>query len=126
MKRFRSIIVLVACVVIVGLGVQCKKSTDDRTAQAGRNKTSSKVVDVDELVRRPDDFKGAIGVTGTVVQLEESTGTFVLGCKDACVALPVTFKGKIPAVGTKVTVYGEVTKVEGEKYIFAAREVKPR
>lgn len=124
MRTFRSIIVAIALVVIAALGIQCSKSPENQDTNAGRDKTSSKVVDVDKLVRHPGDFKSSIGVIGTLTQLDEEKGVFVLGCEDACVALPVKFKGKLPAVGTKVTVYGEVTKAEDEKYIFVAQEIK--
>jgi hypothetical protein len=124
MEPFRSIIVVVALVVIAIFEIQCAKSTDNQPAQASRNNASFKVVDVDVLVRHPEDFKGSIGVTGRVTHLDESKSAFVLGCEDACVALSVRFKGKMPAIGTGVTVYGEVTKAEDAKYIFAAQEIK--
>lgn len=124
MNRFLLIIAGISLVTMAVLGIQCSKPADDETTQASRNKTLSKVVDIDELVRHPEDFKGFIGVRGTVTQVDESKTAFVLGCEDACVAMTVTFKGQMPAVGTEVTLYGEVTKAEGDRYIFAAQDIR--
>lgn len=124
MRTFRSIIVVIALLVMAASGIHCSKSPDNQNAQAGAEKTSSKVVSVDKLVRRPDKFKGSIGVTGSVAQLDEAKGVFVLGCGDSCVSLPVKFKGEMPAVGAKVTVYGEITKTEDGKYVFDGQKVE--
>jgi len=124
MRTFRSIIMVIALLVIAASGINCSKSSDNQNAQARAEKSSPKVVSVDKLVRRPDKFKGTIGVNGAVSKLDEAKGVFVLGCGDACVSLPVKFQGKMPAVGTKVTVYGEITKTEDGKYVFAGQRIE--
>lgn len=83
-----------------------------------------KIVGVDEIVSKPLQFKGFIGVVGEVIKVGASKGMFLLGCEDACVMMPVRYKGQMPKLGSSITVFGEVKKQENGKYIFEAEEFK--
>ena len=119
MKKLRLATYGMAWLWIIAAGICCSKQAEDKT-------NGAPIVTVDELVKHPDDFKGVIGVTGTVNKVDESKAVFTLSCEDACIAVPVTFPGKIPVAGNEVTVFGQVAKAEGGKYVFAAREIKTK
>ncbi|MDI6782686.1 MAG: hypothetical protein QME64_01160 [bacterium] len=86
----------------------------------------STVVNIDAIVQHPGAFKGYIGVSGTVVKVDKSKNFFVLGCKDACMIMPVRFRGEMPHPESEIIVYGEIQEAEGGKYIFDARKVKSK
>lgn len=89
-----------------------------------REKTSEiKIVGVDKIVSNPLEFKGFIGVAGEVIKIDLSKGTFLLGCEDTCIIMPVRYKGQMPKLGSRITVFGEI-KQEKEKYIFEATQIK--
>ncbi|MCM8796992.1 MAG: hypothetical protein NC923_03835 [Candidatus Omnitrophica bacterium] len=82
-----------------------------------------KIVGVDEIVSNPLQFRGFIGVVGEVIKVNAAKGMFLLGCQDTCIIMPVRYKGQMPKLGDRITVFGEI-KQEKEKYIFEATEVK--
>lgn len=96
-----------------------------KTVTPETNVNLSKVVDIDEIARHPDHFKGSIEVVGRVVKVDESKAIFVLGCEDVCVAMPVRYGGQMPNLGSEVVVYGEIKETEG-KYIFEGQQIKAR
>jgi len=65
-----------------------------------------------------------IGVRGIVIKAEKTMNIFLLGCEDTCYFMPIQYRGQFPNVKSKVTVYGNIKKQGGEKYIFQAREIK--
>lgn len=85
-----------------------------------------KVINVDEIVSTPDQYKGFMGVEGTVIRIEESKGIFLLGCEDACIFMPVKFIGQAPELKSEIVVYGELIKQEDGRYIFQGKEVKTK
>ncbi|UCE74511.1 MAG: hypothetical protein JSV56_02080 [Methanomassiliicoccales archaeon] len=119
---------------IIGIGlllaaifvVHIMKPPDDKAKPAQTNANLSKVVDVDEIVRHPDRFRGPIGVSGRVIKLDQAQASFALGCEDACVMVPVRYRGQMPALGSEIVVYGEIKEAEGGRYIFEGQEVKAR
>ena len=84
-----------------------------------------KIVDIDKIVRHPERFKGPVGVVGKVIKVNESKAFFILGCKDACVRMPVSYRGQMPDQGSEIIVYGEI-KEEGGRYIFEGQVVKAK
>lgn len=86
--------------------------------------TLTKVVDVDDLAAHPDRFRGLVAVVGQVTKVEQSRAVFLLGCEDACVTIPVKYKGQMPKLGSQVTVYGQVQEAERGARIFEAQEIK--
>jgi len=82
-----------------------------------------KIVYVDEIARAPDRFRGYIGVIGEVIKIDVSQAIFVLGCLDSCIRIPVRYKGQMPKLRSKITVFGEIKEEKG-RYIFEAKEFK--
>ena len=103
-----------------------KPSTTDDKGNLKKTDVNTKVVDVDEIAKHPDRFKDTIGVVGKVIEVDESKAFFALGCEDACVMIPVKYKGQMPEVESYITVYGEIKEAEGGRYIFEGQEVKAR
>jgi len=83
----------------------------------------SKIIDVDTIVNYPEQYKGFIGVSGIIIKKIDEAN-FILGCKDSCIIMPVSFRGKIPDKGSEIIVWGEIKKAKNEKYFFEAKEVK--
>lgn len=103
-----------------------KNSTEKSNLQKEYNNLSIKVVNVDEVVNAPDRYKGFLGVEGTIISVDESKDIFLLGCEDACIFMPVKYKGQIPEPKSEIIVYGEIKKQEDKRYIFQGKEVKTK
>ncbi len=83
-----------------------------------------KDVSLDEIVAAPDRFQDPVRVKGVVVNGRNAKNVFMLGCEDACFVMPVQYKGRLPALKSKVAVYGIVKKQPDGRYIFQAAEIK--
>ncbi len=86
--------------------------------------TLANPVSVDEVARYPDRFRGSISVVGKVTKIDGTGASFILGCDDACVSIPVAYKGTMPKTGSDITVYGQVMPAGGGRYIFEGRGIK--
>lgn len=119
---------LISAAMVMGLLLifGCAKAPEEKAKEIGTGKDSARVIAVDDLASHPEEAKGRLAVNGTVAEVLESRSGFLLGCEDACVSLPVTFKGTMPIVGSEVTVYGVVAKADSEKYVLIAEEVKSK
>jgi len=100
--------------------------SDKTTNTAEKHTVPSKVVEVDEIVRQPSHFKGYIGVIGKVIKVDEPKAFFVLGCEDACVMMPVRYRGQMPKMKTEIVVYGEIRKTDGGGFLFEGQEIKEK
>ncbi len=124
----KSWVIVSIALVLLGAGwgahLLSSKSPGNPGAQTTANKP--KVVEVDEVVSSPEKFDGVIGVEGTVTKVDEPNSAFTLGCEDACIVMPVKFKGQLPKEGTNVIAFGEVKKTEQDKYVFVAQELRSR
>ena len=49
---------------------------------------------------------------------------FTLGCEDACIGLPVAYKGELPKSESNIIALGEVKKDINGKFFFDAKEIK--
>ena len=58
--------------------------------------------------------------------MDTKKNLFMLGCEDACVAMPVKFAGTPPKEGSDVTVRGQITKDAKGRYMFDAEDVTPK
>lgn len=83
-----------------------------------------KAIDVDYVVENPEKYTGVINVEGTVTEILDDKKFFTLGCEDACVNLPVSYKGDLPKVESNIIASGEVKKDVDGKFFFDAREIK--
>lgn len=92
----------------------------------GNDSGSIKVATVDKVVNTPSKYRGLLQVEGMVVDVNESKGMFLLGCKDACVAMPVKYSGKLPETKSEIMVYGELREQEDGRYVFWGKEVRAK
>jgi len=90
------------------------------------NNLDIKIVSVEDVVHAPNQYKNFLGVEGIVIGVDESKNIFLLGCGDACIVMPVRYRGQMPEMKSKIIAYGEIRKSENGKYIFEAQEVKVR
>jgi cytochrome c-type biogenesis protein CcmE len=83
----------------------------------------ARVLSVDELVAQPEHYRGMIHVTGMVIKADPARAMFTMGCEDACMSMPVKFRGELPAEKEMVMAYGQVRMVDRNQYVFEASEV---
>lgn len=86
--------------------------------------TKIKLVDVEKVVENPEKFSGLVSVMGTVTEVINNKKLFTLGCEDACVNLPVSYKGELPKLESNIIALGEVKKDNDGKFFFDAKEIK--
>lgn len=123
-KRFLWAIWIIL-VLAAGLVIYLAKVNDNRAGSPITSANSSRVMEVEEVVTHPERFKGSLGVTGTVVKIDKPVKeTFILGCEDGCIMMPVKYKGQLPEAGKEIVVYGEIKKDGNGKYIFEAKEIE--
>lgn len=99
-------------------------SAPSATAVAKKGAAPLVLVPVDELASKPESFQGLIAVSGRVIEASPGGNGFTLGCEDACVRVPVRFKGKAPEAQADVIVRGRVSKNSDGLYILDADSVE--
>ncbi len=109
------------------LGIYSVRNTAEKlTEERESSSQPTAVISVDKVVRAPGQYKGFVGVEGVVAGIDESKGMFLLGCEDACIAMPVKYGSQMPEVKSQIVVYGEITEREDGRYVFQGKEVKPK
>ena len=103
--------------IIIGLIVSYKISNQTKILD------SLNILPVETIVFNPEKYPDTIGVTGTVNKILDKK-TFLLGCQDKCISVPVSYNGKSPDLGQDVTIYGKLIKQNG-KYVFLAEKLNP-
>lgn len=78
---------------------------------------------VEKVAFNPAQYPGYIGLRGTVNKIVDNQ-TFVLGCQDACVAVPIKYDGQSPDLGQEIIIYGQLSEQNGQ-YTFVAETLKP-
>ncbi len=128
MKTGTIAVILASAIVVAGITYAFVRGTDEPAAPplaaAVKPAAASKVVHVDDLAKRPDDFKGDIVLRGVVAGVKPSKGVFgiidsrefescggVLTCAENI--LPVKFSGALPEPKAVVEITGRM--VRGEK-----------
>ena len=125
MKRKIIIGTIVIGLVLATIGVYFIRNITEMTVlQEENNIQSIKVVNVDRVISAPDYYKGFLGVEGIVIKIDEDKSIFLLGCEDACIFIPVKYKGQMPEPNSEIIVYGEIKKQEDGRYVFEGKEVK--
>jgi len=114
---FSSLVILISIILIYSI----LNSNDPITISP---KSVLKVIDVDEVVEKPEKFSGPISVEGIVKEIADDKKFFTLGCEDACVNLPVSYKGELPKLESNIIALGEVKKDIDGKFFFDAHEIK--
>jgi cytochrome c-type biogenesis protein CcmE len=124
----KSIGIISIAVVLVGVGFGLHWLLSKESVDKARQATVSKVavVDVDEIASQPERFSGTIGVEGPVTDVDEAKSIFALGCEDACIAIPVEYRGRLPKKGTNVIAYGKIKKTPEAKFVFVAHEIEAK
>lgn len=110
-----SIIAILICIVAVLF--QNNKISSNSKKLADVN-----IVPVENIAFNPSNYPDSIGIKGTVNQIVDDK-TFLLGCQDACVSVPIKYNGKTPDLGQEVIIYGKLSEQNG-KYVFLAEMLK--
>lgn len=97
----------------------------DKTFAEEKEKVkAAAIVNVEEVVARPQKFKGAFSVAGTIKKVVAAKHIFYLGCEDACVLMPVKYQGSLPQkINAKVVVTGKISREKSGKYFLKAQKV---
>lgn len=114
--------------VLATFGIYFVKNISEKKtiSQKKNNNQSIKVVNVDKVISNPDWYKGFFGVEGTVMKIDKAKSIFLLGCGDACIIMPVKYRGQMPELESEIIVYGELRKNEDGRYVFQGKEVKTK
>ena len=114
-------------IVLITMGVYFARNiTKKDNFEKEINNKLTKIVNVDEVVTSPNSYKGFFGVQGTVIRIDKPKNIFLLGCENACVFMPVEYKGQMPKPASQIIVFGELIKQEDGRYIFQGKEVKTK
>jgi len=127
MKKQIIIGTIVVILILAIIGIYFMKNISKKTtSQQKNNNQAIKIINIDAVISAPDRYKGFLGVEGTVIKIDEAKSIFLLGCKDACIIMPVEYKGQMPKPESKIIVYGKLRKNEDGRYVFQGKEVKTR
>ena len=140
MKAGGIVVILAGVVVATGIAYSFIRERDiaaeAEPCVAVEPDASSRVVNVDDLAEKPENFKGDIVLRAVVAGVNKSEGVFgavdsrefescgVLTCADN--TLPVKFAGELPNVKTVVEITGRIVRNKKGLSIEAKRvEVVP-
>jgi len=124
MSKKKSLIIVVIGFVVLLAALLIYSNVVFKNTTANSITTEVKPIDVDYIVDKPEMYSGVINVEGTVKEVLDNKKFFTLGCEDACVNLPVSYKGELPKLESNIIALGEVKKDVDGKYFFDAREIK--
>lgn len=119
-------LIIISAIVIVALisALIVYSNIGIENTTAGAENQELKAIEVDYVVENPEKYTGAINVEGTVTEIIDGKKFFTLGCEDACVNLPVSYKGEFPKLESNIIASGELKKDNDGKFFFDAREIK--
>ena len=124
-KKMIIIAVALGLLLVTALAIFFMKNFAHRAdSQKTDTNASIKVVNVDKLISAPERYQGFLGAEGTVLKVDKAKDVFLLGCEDACISMPVKFKGQMPAPESEIIVYGEIKREEDGRFIFQGEQVK--
>lgn len=123
-KIMRKMMIIVGIMALLVLGLTVIYQARHHNNLSNSTTKALSVVDVEEVIGRPEQYTGRIAVSGRVIKTEASQSYFVFGCPDGCLSMMVKYKGSMPWAGTDVVAYGEVKKSPQGKYFFEATETK--
>ncbi len=127
-----SLIIVSGLLMAIFLGFCAWTYPVSSTDASKTNNNGTELIAVEEVLASPQNFTGAIGVTGQVANIDQSKSMFFLSCKSqgavscACAKMPVKYEGQMPAIGSDIIVFGEIVTTGEGKYIFQGKEVKPQ
>lgn len=126
-----ALVVVIALAVAAGVALGSRRrgdspATPQAAVSAARTAGSNSIVSVDVVAGSPADFVGDVKVSGTVTSVDPAKHSLVLGCSDACVAVPITYRGQLPKPKSNVVVTGVIAKSPRGAYEFTASNVEVR
>lgn len=124
MNKKKLIIIVVSGFVVLLAAILIYSNIHLKTVGSDSRKSEIKIVDVDKIVENPEKYSGIVNVEGTIIEIIDNNKMFTLGCEDACVVLPVSYKGEMPKLKSNIIALGEVKKDNAGKYFFEAKEFK--
>lgn len=119
-KNVKLIIALISIILVI---VVVAFFQNNEISINSKKLAGATIVPVESVAFKLSDCSGFIGIRGTVNKIVDDK-TFLLGCQDACVAVPVKYDGKIPKAGQELIIYGQLSNQAG-KYVFLAETLKP-
>ncbi len=119
-----SIVVILSAIFIYSVYPSHPKEVASKNRSIVLENGEVKSIDVDKIVDNPEKYTGVIFIKGSVKEVLNSKKFFTLGCEDACVNLPVYYKGELPKLESNIIAAGEVKKDAEGKFYFDAREIK--
>ncbi len=123
MDRKKAIILISSIALVIAAVLMFLSKGPNNTSAISQN-TEMKLISVDKLVESPGKYAGLVSVEGTVKEVINNKNMFTLGCKDACIGLPVAYKGELPKSESNIVALGEVRKDVNGKFFFDAKEIK--
>ena len=120
----KKVTILISSIALVIVAVLIFSSRGHNNTLTNSQNTEMKLVSVDKLVESPGKFAGLVSVGGTVKEVINNKNMFTLGCEDACIGLPVAYKGEMPKSESNIIALGEVKKDINGKFFFDAKEIK--
>ena len=120
----KKVIILIGCIALVFVAVFIFSYRGPNNTSTNSQNAEMKLISVDKLVESPGKFAGLVSVEGTVKEVIDNKNMFTLGCEDACIGLPVAYKGELPKSESNIIALGEVKKDINGKYFFDAKEIK--
>jgi len=124
MTKKKSLVIVAISFVVLLLALLIYSNVGLKTTDASSINSQVKAIDVDYIVENPEKYSGLINVEGTVKEVLDGKKFFTLGCEDACVNLPVSYKGELPKLESDIIAMGKVKKDNDGKFFFDAREIK--
>ncbi len=125
-KLVRLLTIISGLILIVALAFLIGGCHKAKPAISGGEQSTPKIVSVDEVVAHPENPKGIIGVSGTVFKSGNEGISFLLGCEDACMSMPIVYSGVAPKEGAEIIAFGEIKVGSNDRYFFLAKEIKPK
>ncbi len=120
----KKLTILISSVALVIVAVLIFLSKGPNNTSTNSQNAEMKLISIDKLVESPGKYAGLVSVEGTVQEVINNKNIFTLGCEDACIGLPVAFKGDMPKTESNIIALGEVKKDNNGKYFFDAKEIK--
>ncbi|MBU0561299.1 MAG: hypothetical protein KJ799_16730 [Bacteroidetes bacterium] len=124
MFKKKSLIIGVGSFVVLLSALLIYSNVSFKNTTPNSVNSEVRIVDIDEVVENPEKFAGIVSVKGTVTEVIDNNKYFTLGCKDACISLPVAYKGEMPKAESNIIALGEVKKDNDGKFFFDAKEIK--
>lgn len=128
MKRKYSIkVFLITAIIATAGGLLISKTwLWEKQDASAMERPGYALVNIDDVVKHPERYTSPLRMTGVILSVDKNGGSFIMGCDDACIRLPVIYKGKIPNAGSAITIFGKIKKTERGQYFFDAERIEQK